>query len=292
MNLLLLGGTGMLGREVKDLATQQGHHVEAPPSAQFDVTSFEDIESNVRNWHGRIEAIVNCTAYTAVDRAESEPDQARALNTVAPQLLASLASRLGAPLVHISTDFVFDGTQTRPYTEDDATNPIGVYGQTKLSGESHVLAYRQGLVLRTSWLFGPQGKSFVRTIARAAFCDKPLRVVNDQIGTPTYAPDLARAILLALEHQISPGLYHAAGPEIMSWHQLAQMTVDEYCSRERASLHQIVAPIPGSEYPTPAKRPAYSALNCSKLKRAIGEYHRPICEALRHFREQLPMENC
>lgn len=241
MIVLVLGATGMLGRDVVATLTDLGHNVLAPTRAELDLTGDFTLPACDR--------AINCAAYTAVDLAETEPEKARALNANVP---ARLAKRLGDRLIHVSTDFVFDGSARTPYRPGDPTGPLQVYGQTKLDGESPVLE-NGGTVVRTSWLFGEHGRCFPRTILNAARAGKPLRVVNDQIGTPTATADLAIALASIVE--AGPiGLLHCGGPEVMSWADLAERTL------KAAGLDVPIAPVPSTEYPTPARRPAYSAL--------------------------------
>jgi dTDP-4-dehydrorhamnose reductase len=208
--------------------------------------------------------VINAAAYTGVDRAEAEPDVALAINGQAPGIVAHACAARGLRFVHISTDYVFDGAATRPYVETDACNPINVYGATKRAGEVSVLA-AGGTVLRTSWVFSSVGANFVKTMLRLASEREELRVVADQHGCPTHAGDLARLCVEAL--RVPAGLYHACGDVPTTWHGFATEIVDG-ARRYRELACQRVVPIATADYPTPAKRPASSILDTSKLRAA------------------------
>ena len=219
--------------------------------------------------------VVNAAAWTAVDGAEAEPDAAARANRDGPATLAALCADLGVPLIHLSTDYVFDGTKGAPYVETDRTAPTGVYGQTKLEGEQAVLAAcPQAVVLRTSWVYASLGKNFVRTMLTAAQKTSTLRVVADQRGCPTSARDLADAVLtVAARVQAGwepalGGVFHAAGTGDTTWYGLAQAVFDAALRHGR--VRPTVEPITTADYPTPAHRPADSRLDCSKLARVYG----------------------
>lgn len=219
--------------------------------------------------------VVNAAAWTAVDGAEAEPDAAARANRDGPATLAALCADLGVPLIHLSTDYVFDGTKGAPYVETDRTAPTGVYGQTKLEGEQAVLAAcPQAVVLRTSWVYASVGKNFVRTMLTAAQKTSTLRVVADQRGCPTSARDLADAVLtVAARVQAGwepalGGVFHAAGTGDTTWYGLAQAVFDAALRHGR--VRPTVEPITTADYPTPAHRPADSRLDCSKLARVYG----------------------
>lgn len=219
--------------------------------------------------------VVNAAAWTAVDGAEAEPDAAARANRDGPATLAALCADLGVPLIHLSTDYVFDGTKGAPYVETDRTAPTGIYGQTKLEGEQAVLAAcPQAVVLRTSWVYASVGKNFVRTMLTAAQKTSTLRVVADQRGCPTSARDLADAVLtVAARVQAGwepalGGVFHAAGTGDTTWYGLAQAVFDAALRHGR--VRPTVEPITTADYPTPAHRPADSRLDCSKLARVYG----------------------
>lgn len=277
MKILLIGGYGMLGSDLREEFVRRGWEVVAPTLEEVDITDPIQVAGCAEvagDW------VVNAAAYTAVDKAESEPDEAMMVNGLAVGYLGQMAAMAGSKFLHISTDFVFDGTKTEPYTEDDATNPLGEYGRSKLVGEEQALSHA-GVVVRTAWLFGPNGGSFPRTMIRVAREGKPLRVVADQTGCPTYTRDLSRVIADLIAKDAYPGVYHAVGPDTMSWHQFAVRTL------EAAGIDYEVAPISTADYPTPAKRPAYSVLSTAKIEAMGIASMRRIDEALAEFVSRL-----
>ncbi len=251
--LLVLGGTGLLGRWVVRLAAERGFVVRAPGRQELDLLR-PDLE------FGEFDAVVNCAAYTAVDRAESEPELAFRLNAGLPAQLARAAA--GRPILHVSTDYVFNGEATRPYRPSDQVNPLGVYGRTKRDGE--ICLEGVGTVVRTSWLFGPDRPCFPRAVLQRALSGQAVRVVEDQRGTPTHVADLARVLLDLLHRSPGPEIYHAAGPEVVSWHHFATQLFREH-NRQRGTLLPDPTPIATTDWPTPAPRPAYSALDSTDL---------------------------
>jgi len=236
--------------------------------------------------HERPRLILNAGAYTAVDKAESDLVAARAVNALAPGVLGAEAKRIGALLVHFSTDYVFDGTKRSPYVERDPTSPLGVYGRTKLAGEAAIAQSGcRHLILRTSWVYGPHGKNFLLTMLKLAQTRDELRVVDDQRGAPTSSRSLARLVRELLDRNGDTdevtraevdelasrgGLYHATAAGETSWFGFAQAIFAEMARRERAFRAPRVLAIATSEYPTPAKRPAYSVLSSAKLREMFG----------------------
>ncbi len=268
MTVLVTGGSGQLASA---LATRAGVTVAGRPRFDFDHPAT--LLDTVRAASPKV--VVNAAAYTAVDRAESEPEAAMRANRDGPVLLARYCADAGIPLIHVSTDYVFDGTKGAPYVETDPTNPAGVYGATKLAGEQAVLAScPRALVLRTAWVYGPRGKNFVLTMLNAAKKTDRVRVVADQIGTPSSADDLAAAIL-SLAERVSgewrenwAGVYHVAGSGSTSWHGLAVAVFEEAAAR--GLPYAQVDAIATADWPTPARRPADSRLDCGKLERVFG----------------------
>ena len=216
---------------------------------------------------GRYAYIINCAAYTAVDRAESDAERCMRINRDAVGHLATAAREVGARMIHISTDYVFDGRATRPYREDDPTSPTSVYGRTKLAGE-HVLLEAlptDAVILRTAWLYSEVGNNFVKTMLRLGAERPEIRVVNDQLGSPTYAGDLAEAVLRVLTAPtFHPGIYHYTNDGVCSWYDFARHIL------RVAHPTCIVRPIPTADYPTPAARPAYSVLDKTRIRQAYG----------------------
>lgn len=261
MNILITGCEGQLGNEIRLLQSQHEKHVFFNTDvAELDITDQQAVERYVDEHE--IDGVVNCAAYTAVDRAESDKERATAINTLAPSYLAAAIERRGGWLIHISTDYVFDGTKHLPYVETDTPCPEGVYGSTKLAGEFGATKFcKRTVIVRTAWLYSPFGNNFVKTMMRLGREREQLNVVFDQIGTPTYAADLAGAIMSIVEHGVVPGVYHYTNEGVCSWYDFTK------------SIHRIagitgctVLPIHTSEYPTPATRPAMSVLDKTKIK--------------------------
>lgn len=265
MNILITGANGQLGNEMRDLSAGHPRHTYFfTDMHELDICDAEAVHAFVSN-HA-IDLIVNCAAYTAVDKAEDNPDLCDTLNHLAPAHLADAAEACGAALIHISTDYVFDGTAYVPYTEDALPCPNSVYGRTKLAGEEEVTRRcTRTMVIRTAWLYSEYGNNFVKTMLRLGRERAELGVVFDQIGTPTYAGDLARAIYAAIEQGVTPGIYHFSNEGVCSWydftlaiHRLAGITT---CK---------VSPLHTDEYPARAPRPHYSVLDKTKIKRTLG----------------------
>lgn len=289
MRVLVTGSAGMLGQDLVMEFQRRGHEAVGIDLDDLDLTSPEQVASLGRGGMGRFDWVANCAAYTAVDRAEEEQEAAYRVNSLAPGLLAEATARLGARLMHLSTDFVFDGEADHPYTESDEPRPLGVYGQTKLQGEQNVLhAAPDSVVVRTAWLYGPLGKSFPRTILSAWLAGKPLKVVADQTGSPTYTGDLARVLVDLAELQPMAGVIHAAGPTEAHWHELAVRVCETYRDRVLKDGREVaIEPIRTSDWPTPARRPARSTLDTSRLTKMGVEPMRPLGPALAEFVDRL-----
>ncbi|ACT07678.1 dTDP-4-dehydrorhamnose reductase [Dickeya chrysanthemi Ech1591] len=265
MKVLLTGANGQLGRCFQD-RLPQGWSVLATDTDSLDITDEAQVQATVASWQP--DAIVNAAAYTAVDKAESEPELAARINVAGPEYLARAARQQGARFIHVSTDYVFDGTATRPYIETDATHPLGVYGQTKLDGERAVLKVNPAAqIVRTAWVFSEYGNNFVKTMLRLGRERDSLGVVADQRGCPTYAGDIADAIIGVLQQQAEGGLYHFCGDEEVSWHAFADAIFAVADKQQLLSRVPTVNAITTEQYPTPAARPAYSTLNCTKIAR-------------------------
>ena len=289
VTILVTGGTGQLATALASLAGGRKLVVIGRPTLDFDQP---DRITEVLAAH-QPSLIINAAAYTAVDKAEADIDAAYRANASGPEILARFCAAADIPLVHVSTDYVFDGAKGAPYVETDPTNPIGVYGASKRAGEIAVLAAcPKTLVLRTSWVYAPYGRNFVLTMLAAAQRTQTLRVVADQIGCPTAAPDLAAAIL-AIADQLGngwrddyAGLYHAAGTGATSWHGLATAAFAEAAQFGR-KLPEVIA-IGTADWPTPVRRPADSRLGCDRLAEVFGlrlpdwqdALHRMIGQAL------------
>ncbi len=238
----------------------------------------------------RPDVVVSAAAYTAVDRAESEPERAHRVNAIAPGVLAQAAARLGAPILHLSTDYVFDGAKHGVYVETDPTGPVTVYGSTKLAGERAVAAAQaHHVILRTAWVYAPYGQNFVRTMLRLAETRDEVGVVADQWGCPTYAPDIASGVLTVaaalLRGEGQAGAFHMAGAEEASWAQFAEAIFEQ--SRLRGGSSATVKPIATADYPTPARRPANSRLSGRRLQETFGVALPSWREALPHCMDEL-----
>ncbi|AYH06440.1 dTDP-4-dehydrorhamnose reductase [Pectobacterium parmentieri] len=263
MRILLTGANGQLGRCFQD-RLPAGWEFLATDCGELDITDIEQITRAVDQF--KPDAIVNAAAYTSVDKAESEPELAEKINVTGPKYLAIVASKQGIRLVHVSTDYVFDGNASEPYNEDSATNPLSVYGKTKLAGEQAVTKVSpEAMIVRTAWVFSEYGTNFVKTMLRLAKERDTLNIVNDQRGCPTYAGDLAQAIISLLEKNAEGGIYHYCGDEEVSWYEFAEEIFKVASKRNAISSAPILTAISTEEYPTPAKRPKYSTLDCFKI---------------------------
>ena len=265
MNILITGCNGQLGNEMQLLEKENPQHTYFNTDvAELDITSEEAVEKFIEE--NKIDGIVNCAAYTAVDKAEDNQELCHLLNAVAPGYLAAAIEKRGGWMIQISTDYVFDGTNHTPYTENDPTCPNSVYGSTKLEGEQAVQKNcKKTMIIRTAWLYSTFGNNFVKTMIRLGKEKPELGVIFDQIGTPTYARDLAVAIFAAINQGVKPGIYHFSNEGVISWfdftkaiHRIAGIT----------TCH--VRPLHTAEYPTPANRPHYSVLDKTKIKTTYG----------------------
>ena len=282
--LALIGANGMLARKVRDLAPPH-YEVVGFDLPEFDLTDRAQVLAEMVRLQPAV--IVNCAAYTNVDGCESQEDLATRVNGAGPGYLAEAARAVGAVLVHISTDYVFAGDKGSPYAENDPTGPLSAYGRSKLAGEQAIVAsgLTRYFILRTSWLYGPGGKNFVETMLRLAAERDELRVVADQIGSPTYTGDLAQAIyrLLAVVDQPSVfGLYHLADLGECSWYDFAVEIISQ--ARQLGEILRVeqVVPIATSDYPLPAPRPAYSVFSKEKYLTTTGA-------PLPHWQESLTL---
>ncbi|WP_233963975.1 dTDP-4-dehydrorhamnose reductase [Pectobacterium versatile] len=264
MKVLLTGSNGQLGRCFQD-RLPAGWQVWATDTAELDITDYAKVLAAVKECQP--DAIVNAAAYTAVDKAESEPELAALVNKTGPENLARAAKKVGARLVHVSTDYVFDGTATVPYVETDKTNPLGVYGQTKLDGEIAVsTVLPDAIIIRTAWVFSEYGNNFVKTMLRLAKDRDELSIVSDQRGCPTYAGDIAQAIIDLLEKEAEAGIYHYCGDNEVAWSDFADEIFNIAVEKEIINKKPNVIRITTEKYPTPAKRPLYSSLNGEKIR--------------------------
>ncbi|ATO32287.1 dTDP-4-dehydrorhamnose reductase [Dickeya dianthicola] len=264
MKVLLTGANGQLGRCFQD-RLPAGWDVWTTDSDELDITDREQVLTAIAAYPPDV--IVNAAAYTAVDKAESEPEQAALVNKTGPENLALAAKLVGARLVHVSTDYVFDGKATVPYVETDPTNPLGVYGQTKLDGERAVMAVLpESIIIRTAWVFSEYGNNFVKTMLRLGKEREMLGIVADQRGCPTYAGDIAQAIIDLLKLGAAGGIYHFCGNKEVAWNEFSEAIFAKAVDLRKLEKAPVVNAIATDQYPTPAKRPLYSSLNCKKIK--------------------------
>jgi dTDP-4-dehydrorhamnose reductase len=266
--ILLTGGTGQVGQAVLLHAAERGLDIVAPNRTQMDLTNGQSIADMVasRPWS----AVINCAAYTAVDRAETDAELAEQVNAVAPAILAAETAARNIPIIHVSTDYVFDGTSGAPYTEEDAVNPLGVYGRTKEMGESAVRTRNpRHAIIRTAWVVSAGGANFVNTMIRLASERPEVSVVNDQIGCPSSAQDIAKTLLVVAEQlPEQSGTWHFVNGGYASWYDLAARIFANMDQRGLAT--PVLKAIPSSQYPTPAKRPSNSRLSTLAIQRDFG----------------------
>lgn len=266
--ILLTGGTGQVGQAVLRHAETRGLDIFAPTRAQMDLTNAQSIADIIASkpWS----AVINCAAYTAVDRAETDAALTEQVNAVAPAIFASETAKRDMPIIHVSTDYVFDGTKDAPYVEEDAVNPLGVYGRTKEMGESAVRSLNpRHAIIRTAWVVSAGGANFVNTMIRLASERPEVSVVDDQIGCPSSASDIAQTLLAVAEHPHAPyGTWHFVNGGEASWYELAARIFDNM--GERGLATPALKAIPTSQYPTPAKRPSNSRLSTAAIQRDFG----------------------
>lgn len=274
MKILLAGKNGQIGSELKTALTSLGE-LTAWGRADLDLSDADAIRAKIRKLQPDV--IVNAAAYTAVDKAETEPDLAMQINGTAPGIMAEEAARLNALLVHYSTDYVFDGIKSAPYTETDAPNPINAYGRSKLAGEQAICAAASRfLIFRTSWVYDAYGKNFLNTIKRLAGQRHELTIVSDQVGAPTWSREIAQATAqIIASYQASTdqkslnGIYHLTAQGHTSWFGFAQAAA-QYGLFDGLAASPVLRAIPTSEFPTPARRPMYSVLSNAKLRERFG----------------------
>lgn len=281
--ILVTGANGQLGMELAHLVSKYpAYRFVFTTRVDMPLDNFDLINEMIDRHQPKY--VVNCAAYTAVDKAESDKEMAHRINAEAPGVIAAACLRNNARLIHISTDYVFNGNGQKPYKEDDPTDPVNYYGESKLQGEQLVMSQNPGsIIIRTAWVYSQFGKNFVKTILRLVKEKESINVVSDQYGTPTYAADLAEAIMqiiaiLDAETDSSgfshAGIYHFSNDGILNWHEFA------VAIRDISGSNCNVNPIPASEYPTPARRPSYSVLDKSKINRVFNISIKPWRERL------------
>ena len=269
--ILLIGSTGQVGQELLKTLKPLGELVTLTRQ-QLDLTKYDEIIEAVTSIEP--DTIVNAAAYTAVDRAQSDAETAMAINSEASKAMAQAASKIGANLVHISTDYVFDGKNHTPYREDDATNPLGVYGQSKLLGEKEVIQNcDRYIILRTAWVYGARGHgNFVKTMLRLGAEREELKVVADQIGSPSWSYEIAEAIANLIKNNVASGIYNFTNSGVASWYDLAVAIFEEAEQLGFPLKIKTVYPITTAQFPTPTERPSYSVLSKGKYIDTLGIY--------------------
>ena len=263
MNILITGSNGQLGSELRKIS---GNFPDDcfffTDAGELDITNRDAVNAFFET--NDIQTVINCAAYTAVDKAESDEPAAMLLNAVAVRYLAQACRKAGALLIHISTDYVYDGNASVPYLEDAPTEPVSVYGITKLAGEQSALATPKSVVIRTSWLYSSYGNNFVKTMLRLGKERDTINVVFDQIGTPTYAGDLAQTVMKIAHGDLKTGVFNYSNEGVCSWYDFAHEIM------QQAELKCVVRPIETKDYPTPAPRPHYSVMNKARIKEQYG----------------------
>jgi dTDP-4-dehydrorhamnose reductase len=262
MKILVTGSNGQLGQSFRKISANYEHEFVFTDVEELDITNEEQIDNYLGNKD--LDCLINCAAYTAVDKAENDYDLALLLNTQAPYLLAKYTKKYKIRFIHISTDYVFDGKSSTPYTPQSVPNPKSVYGNTKLQGEKKILRCNKSAnIVRTSWLYSEFGNNFVKTMIKLGQTKSSINVVYDQIGTPTYATDLAEAIMKMLDRSSLDSIYHFSNEGVCSWYDFAKKIM------ELNKLKCKVMPILSKDYPTVAKRPFYSVLDKSDIKESL-----------------------
>lgn len=273
MKILITGSNGQVGYCLKERLKDKAE-ILAVDYEELDITEQQSVEKTVSEFNP--DYIINAAAHTAVDRAEEEVELSYSINRDGPAYLAQAAKKCGAVILHISTDYVFDGQGDKSYQESDTTGPQGVYGQSKLAGELAVAEHcEKHLILRTAWVFGEHGNNFVKTMLRLAETRDELNIVGDQVGGPTYAGDIADALVAMVEYleqgsQPEWGVYHFSGMPYASWYGFAEKIFQMARAKGVIEKAPKITSIPTSAYPTPAKRPANSRLDCSKIESQFG----------------------
>lgn len=296
MRVLICGAGGQVGTALQQYAPT-GWQLHALSHSELDITEPQLLQHSCQDIQPHL--IINAAAYTAVDLAEQQTERAHAINAEGALHLALAAKSVGAALIHLSTDYVFDGQQATPYKEDDLCAPLNQYGQSKLAGEEHISRiWEQHIILRSSWIFSAQAPNFVNSILRLSHQRDELQVVNDQIGCPTSAKQLAQAIWLIATHlqqhqQLPWGIYHYRGTPACSWYEFAQQIIQRASYLKLLATPPKVTPIPSQDYPTPAQRPHYSILDCQKLQHTLGinstDWRQDLDQVLLDLHQALPL---
>ena len=285
----------MLGRDLVPMLEREGYALDCVDVDHLEITQENQVHQTIDSCKPNL--VINCAAYTGVDRAESEKDRAFAVNRDGAGFLAKACAKYRIPVIHISTDYIFDGKNRRPYLEDDPVNPLNIYGLSKWEGEQAIRScLEEHIIIRTSWLFGASGQNFVKTILRLAKEREEIQVVADQEGCPTWTGDLSHALtrlageIFTNKKCVPWGTYHFCGKGNTTWYDFANCIIEE--GKKRTPLRTTrVMPIRTSDYPSPAKRPTWSVLDCSKIKRIFGICQRLWREGLLKVLDTLLFEN-
>lgn len=286
MQILVTGANGQVGHEMVRKSPSTDFIVHGFDRSTLDITNKTNVTSIIEKIKPAL--IINCAAYTAVDKAEDEHEKAFAANQHGPALLAEECLKLHIPLIHLSTDYVFDGEANRPYKETGPVSPLGIYGQSKEAGENEVRSrLADHIILRTSWVYGTHGHNFVKTMLRLGQEREELRIVNDQWGCPTFAGDIADALFVIAGKILSGtfdnwGTYHFCGSTALTWYDFANRIFSMAKKTHTLSVKNII-PIPTEEFPTPVRRPAYSVLDCQKLSSTFSIVLPELTESLKSF---------
>ena len=292
MKLLIIGSKGQLGSELVIECKRNDFSFLALDLPEFNITNPVQVEKTLADFKPSI--VINASAYTNVDKAETEPEIAFSVNSDGPSNLAVSCDKNRIPIIHVSTDYVFDGSKGQPYFESDTVSPLGVYGKSKEEGESKLRSIlKQHIILRTSWLYGAYGNNFVKTMLRLGIEKETIKVVSDQYGCPTCAADLAEDIMdiskqITQNLEIAWGTYHYCGLGITTWHKFAK-TIFEIASQYQNYKVSSVEAITTAQYPTRTKRPPFSALDCSLIKKHFGINTKPWQESLKKTIERILM---
>ena len=286
MKILITGTNGQLGQELHQHLSEKSYSITGLSREKLDLANPDNIRQVLQEI--KPDLIINSGAYTAVDKAESEEEMAFAINGKAPGILAEEVKKIGGRLIHVSTDYVFDGNASQPYLESEETNPLGVYGKSKLAGEKAIQEVGgEYIILRTAWVYGVGGKgNFVKTMLRLGGEREEIRVVCDQIGSPTWTGDLAEAIGRLIELKWEPGIYHYTNSGVASWYDFSVAIFEEAKQRSFPIKVERVIPITTSEYPTPARRPAFSVLSSKKIAAVLGSHPPHWRQSLRKMLEK------
>lgn len=280
----ITGAGGMLGQDLCRIAVESGWQISAT-DREIDITDASAVTTHLENI--RPQVVINCAAYTAVDKAESESELNRRINTEGPAILGTCTARYNIGVIHISTDYVLSGAPPEPLREDAPYAPLNAYGRTKATGEQALIAANPlHWIVRTAWLYGLQGPNFVKTMLRLMAEKEQLTVVEDQLGNPTWTEDLCRALLAIAASGQAPGIYHYSGDGITSWHGFATVIQQKALALGLLTRSVPVHPVPSSAYPTPAQRPFWSALDKTRIRSTFGVTSPPWQDSLQRYLEQ------